>query len=412
MAFTETVAVFFARYSITDSPSIINLLSLLAEHMQVDVYIHSLTLKVTPLWSHPNIRLIDLSTGEYSNRDPRARDAYDNYITIDPYGFELCKKLYPKSEPTYFSLELYLAEDTEVLSRNAEVMKFEREHMSSTKGLIIQSQEKADLFISEFNLPQDIPIFLMPVTYKSPANPVRTNYIREKYDIAENVNIALHLGGIANSYSCLENALAFANINNWVLFFHGFPNTDYLAMMKETFKARGVSNIIFSNEFFEHIEDIDWVLSSSDLGVAWYNDISENHRTAGHSSGKISAYMRFGLPIITKKYRSTLEAIQSTGVGECVEDHSGIPHAVQLIESDYRRYAVNSLNQYQKTYWFENYKKPLLKFVSSSSQSNAELKRKSVIDIADCVRGMGSDSTVQSFANKDKATPTKFYCMP
>jgi len=104
---------------------------------------------------------------------------------------------------------------------------------------------------------------------------------------------------------------------------------------------------------------------SCDLGIAWYDNISVGFRTAGKSSGKIAAYLRFGLPIIAKKYRSTIEAIEDTRCGICVDKITDIQEAIRNIELNYDKYSKNAIDEYNKRYDFNVYKEPLIKFFTS-----------------------------------------------
>ncbi|MCP5105314.1 MAG: hypothetical protein GY950_18140, partial [bacterium] len=352
----EKIAVCIENYSIDYSPSIINLLDCLSDRFQVHLYLRNvfysnsnvlakdtvltrsvrnnitfpfllksakrlvkeiikalLPGKRTRLFKHPP------GVSPRKTRKEAAQLNYYRYLCIDPQGFLLCKELFPFSQPVYYSLELYLLDDylgsyypPRVMRALQHMMARERAQIADIRGLIIQSEEKAGLFINDYRLPPQLPTFILPVTYTGKAVPEKSRFLAETYRIVEGKKIALHLGGMNDWFSCIEIAEVFARMPGWVLFFQGNHNKNYLKRFEQAMATINARNIIVSRTFYDQLDDLDPLLMSSHLGIAWYNDISKNFTTAGKSSGKISAYMRFGLPTIAKKYPSTVEAIRET----------------------------------------------------------------------------------------------------
>jgi hypothetical protein len=378
----KKVAVFIKKYSIGKSSPLLCLLDFLSDNCKVDLFIQDVYETSTAILKKNNINLVELKKKvgskfiqkmkhviAFSRNDiQRVRNAfkaydYSNYICIDPHGFFLCKQLFPEARPYYYSLELYFRNDHFNLDYPKDVMNTERAEIGKIKGLIIQSREKELLFREEYNLPDNIPALLLPVTYLKPSVKDKSAMLRNKYGISVKNRIALHLGGIQEYFSCIELALTFAMLHNWVLIFHGYHFGGYIKVLKKTLKKHNINNVFISEEVYEQIEDMDPLLMSCDLGIAWYNNVSLNFSTAGKSSGKIAAYLRFGLPVIAKKYRSTVEAIEETGCGVCVDNFPQIEGALKIIENNYATYSVNCRKEYDKVYWFANYKNDILKFL-------------------------------------------------
>lgn len=364
----KRIAVFVANYSIGNSPSIINLLRFLQKNYSlVDLYLKNVGLTDTPILKNYGIRVLRLFDGQ---RGLPARwlakiRTYDLIIAIDPHGFVLCKEIFPNSNPIYYSLELYLKDDHYGLDYPLFLMGQERRWIKDARGLIIQSKEKRDLFLRDYNLSENFPVFILPVTQIGHAVSDKSDYLRQKYNIQAECKIALHLGGIADWYGCIEMAHTFKDIQNWILFFQGYKDPNYLEKFQAVIVTENIANIIISDVIYKDIEALKPVLMSCDLGIAWYKDISIGFRTAGSSSGKIPAYMRYGLPIVTKKYPSTIEAIQKPGCGLCVDSFDEIPAAIKEIEASYDIFSQASVREYERTYRFENYESSFMFFLSS-----------------------------------------------
>lgn len=407
----EKIAVCIDSYNIDYSPSIINFLDCLSNDFEIDLYMRNVLFRKSNVLSKNNIRIypikdtisysflwktgkrmlkkviktITLRKNTRSGKGPSKglgglslnkvkkqteKSDYYRHICIDPQGFLLCKELFPASRPIYYSLELYLKDDyldtyypPRVMKELNRLMDRERTMSNDIRALIIQSKEKQELFIKDYGLPADLPVFILPVTYMGRAVKEKSNYLRETYDIPEDRHIAIHLGGMNDWFSCIEIAEVFEQMPDWVLFFQGNHNKSYLKKFDQVISGEKAKNIIVSRAFYDQLESLDQIMMSADLGIAWYNNISKNFTNTGRSSGKIAAYMRFGLPTIAKKYPSMVEAIEEPGCGLCVDEYDEIKEAVKRIEGNFKFFSENALHEYEKTYWFENYRAGLLDFI-------------------------------------------------
>jgi len=380
----EKVAVFIKKYSIGKSSPVICLLDMLSDNFQVDLFLEEVWYTNATVLKKKTINQIEpgerqgytvwqkitKKIGMYFGWDStknslRFSENYKAYICFDPHGFILCKELFPDARAFYYSLELCFVNDHFNMDYPEEIMRKEREEINTVRGLIIQSHERELLFRKDYNLSNQVPALILPVTYLQPSVKEKSPLLRDKFKIGEDKKIALHLGGIQEYFSCIELALAFSQIDDWVLVFHGYYFGDYIEKLRTTLEQKSIKNVFISDEAYEQIEAMDPLLMSCDIGIAWYNNVSLNFSTAGKSSGKISSYLRFGLPVIAKKYKSTAEAIEETGCGLCVDDFDEIKDAVSKIKMNYEYYSDNCRKEYDKVYWFENYKAGILEFLEN-----------------------------------------------
>jgi glycosyltransferase involved in cell wall biosynthesis len=361
-------AVFIAGTSIGNSPSILNVLEFLLEAGSVHLFLKNTALRASRLLDDARLHLIDMDLlpPDRVRRqfEPLAAN-FSTVIAFDPQGFLLCEEILPGIQPFYYSLELYLEHDHSGLDYPEEIRRRERSAISGIRGLIIQSREREALFRRDYRLPDSIPAFILPVTYRGPSQSPHRRYLRERFRIPPDRRIALHLGGIAPWFSCIEIAEAMAGIPDWTLVFHGYPDRAYLQRLKDAIRLHRWSHVVVNEETFDDIGGLDDVLGSADAGIAWYNDISAGFRTAGHSSGKIAAYMRFGLPVVAKRYRSTHEAIEETDCGLCVDFPSQIPEALARIGERYAGLSENARRTYERRYRFEAYRSALEAFLAA-----------------------------------------------
>jgi glycosyltransferase involved in cell wall biosynthesis len=287
-------------------------------------------------------------------------------LSVDPRAFFVLKQILPGARPFYYSLELY--KDADPHSRlSPEIAERENSEIHSIRGLIIQSPEREQVFRESYNLSVKIPTLILPVTYTGPAVLERKDDLRARYGLPATCRIALHVGGIAWYSWCIELARAFADIPNWCLIFHGYVQSDYLAELSSVIRAEKIKNVLISNTYSQTFEGMYSFLQSGDVGVAWYEDISPNMRTSAKSSGKISAYLKFGLPVITKRYPSAIDAIERPRCGICIDDLSFLQGALDQIVRDYSSYSKNAWLEYERVYRFENYHSQIHDFLEANA---------------------------------------------
>jgi glycosyltransferase involved in cell wall biosynthesis len=81
------------------------------------------------------------------------------------------------------------------------------------------------------------------------------------------------------------------------------------------------------------------------------------------SSGKIPAYLKFGLPVVAKKYPSTSLALEVPKCGLCVDAHNEIPAALRDIVANYEDFSSAACAEYEHRYRFENYLQSIGDFI-------------------------------------------------
>jgi glycosyltransferase involved in cell wall biosynthesis len=393
----KRIAIFIDNYNIDYSPSIINLLDFLSAYCRVDLFFHNVQMKSNPVLRKTNIQLFEirrlfhwrgamesvrlrLACGMKGNwRDvilPThtalaiskrfSQRKYHGHIVFDQSGLLLCKKLFPLAKPFYYSLEVALASETAAGgndSPDCSLLAEARNWSRDIRGLIIQSPERERLLRLDLPLGKTIPVLYLPVTYQGPAATEHLDLLHRQYGIPPQARIAIYLGGVNPYFSSLEIAEVFAEIPDWYLFFQGNHLRGYGEEIRKMAKSRGARNIIVSKLFLPRLEELDSYLQSADLGIAWYNDLNPNFRTAGYSSGKISAYMRCGLPILANNLPSMQTMVAQKGCGICVERVIQIPGALQKILENYQEFHRQSFQEYESRYRFENYQQSLRIFL-------------------------------------------------
>ncbi len=288
------------------------------------------------------------------------RIKFNFLIAFDPDMLLLSKVLFPFAKIFFYSLELYLPSDA---NASQEVIDFEYE---SVCGLFIQSEERGKLFKKEFGISDLAPMFYLPVCYRGESIKGKKNYIKSTYSLGEDKRIAIYIGTILPSFM-KDLLLAFKDLKDWVLYLHTVQGEEITNILREIINKEQLDNIILSEKYYDDVEIIGEVLSSSDAGIAWYIPTDKNSTTAGFSSGKIANYLRFGLPVVANNYPSFLQAVEHSGVGVCINQPNEISFALVQILNNYQEFSQNAFKEYDQRYRFENYEASLALFLKTSS---------------------------------------------
>jgi glycosyltransferase involved in cell wall biosynthesis len=407
-------AVFVDDYGIDHSPSIQNLLAALLGRYEVDLFVRTRRTLRAPVLSSPGLTVVrirepvsargTLNAGVRLARAsakamltggrslPRRLDRWMTvetatrwaasrghvlHVAIDPQGFLLALKVAPHSRPVAYSLELHLEHDhaegrldaATVLARR-EVMAAERAAKDRIAGLIIQSEEREALFRRDYGMPDSLPVFHLPVTYDEPSDPRPSDWIHRHHGLEPGVPVAIHLGGMNEWFASLEIARAFAVLGEWKLFFQGLHERGYRRRFENEQRRGGLANSIVSTRVVDDLRELDPILRSALVGIAWYEDWSLNMSTAGFSSGKIAAYLKHGLPVVAKRYPSTTASVEDPGCGLCVGTVGEIPDAMRRISTDLEGYRTAALAEYDRRYDFSRYRGRLLEFMATCEEGD------------------------------------------
>lgn len=364
--------IYVSCYNVGLSPSIINFIRLISSRLDTTVLLLNAPNWNDSLFSGCRVRPLVLDQLLGSSDAVKGVMGLANsdtlHIAFEPHGFALAMLLFPDSTPYYYSLELYMSYDHFGLDYPDEIRLIERGNINRIKGFIIQSSEKERLFREDYGVGETIPAFILPVTGNGRGCGDKSEFLRKRFGIGKNKKIALSLGGIRDWYGSIELAIAFSELDDWALVFHGFSDNEYLDRLHETISRCGITNVYISLELFDNPEGLAPIIMSADAGLAWYADISIGFRSVAKSSGKIASYLRYGIPVITSSYPGTIEAIELTDCGLCISEICQTGDALNKICRDYSRYSAAALAEYEKTYNFDAYKDNLLSFLDISRE--------------------------------------------
>lgn len=260
----------------------------------------------TPLQLLSPIRAFDQTTGFYPVvfRLIQAR-RYSTIVGVDPLGIAVADRLnrWAKRPLVYISFEILCAEEV-VSEDEAVLMRLERSACRGSSLVLIQDEERLELFCRETSFPRD-KIVMVPVA-PPPQNVVKSDYLRATLGIPWEKRIVLFCGNLW-SWSSRDQLAEMVSYwpHNYCLVIH-LPSTvdkrmaQYLKRLTETGKIYWSSTPLPRKEMAS-------MIASADFGLAPYITVpdgwmgGENQYHIGFGSSKVSCYAACGLPVLARR---------------------------------------------------------------------------------------------------------------
>ena len=232
--------------------------------------------------------------------------------------------------------------------------------------IVIQDRWRKRLLSKENGLSENKFVYL-PVAPRSSVSIGKTNYLREKFSIHRDKTIILHSGSF-EKWTCAKELLD--NVNklpqNIILVIHTSYNAEKNHEYISTIKKSNFKNIILSTKPLEK-DEYEKMVSSADIGLVLYKScppskyVQKNIEEIGLSSGKLSYYVKYGIPVICTGQRAYLELLREYKYGENISSFDEMSNAIEKINSNYGLYCKEARRFFLEQINFEIFWPELLR---------------------------------------------------
>lgn len=333
----------------------------------------------------PNFRSIrfDLTSGRPSSFSPRSIAYYlkrrkikrlvsegrqNIVIGVDPQGIADGYSLIKGGDIplVYLSFEIFFRDEIKEGDPYEAIKRAEVEASRASDLILIQDEVREGLLARENSL-QGKDFFHIPVAPSGGGGfdsvDEGPGLIRKSLSIPDDKIIVLYAGSL--SYITCVREL-FESVSTWpeefvlVVNMRSKPRA-YEAAILEEFKD---GPIYFTEGLFKE-EDYGRILASADIGLVTYRPTydspysGKNIKDLGLSVGKLSYYMKFGLPSVTLNhtYMETINSRYKAGVN--IDDLSGIAEALIHVKENHKGYSEGSRRYFEEVLDFDLYYEPL-----------------------------------------------------
>ena len=268
---------------------------------------------------------------------------YDYIIPIEQHALywiaHADKTILPKT--LYYSLEIQKIRDSDVGMTLKPVLLEEKKWVhSGLLGLIIQDKFRAEALLECKVEEAKLKTLYLPVFVPGMPSLSKSNFLSDKLNLRNDKKIILYFGEVYEERKLPELTEAFNDVKaqDYVLVFHGSKH--YKNIIKP------VPNKVIISEAFVPFEQINQVIASAHIGLAFYDNHKLNTRYTAFSSEKITRYLQCGVPFIAFK-NETFSALND--LAECaylIDDFSELETALSTIEKAYDFYSKNALKAF------------------------------------------------------------------
>ena len=191
--------------------------------------------------------------------------------------------------------------------------------------------------------------------------------VRDKLKIPVDRKVAIMLGGL-QKWSMVEEVIS--TIQNWpknwslILHFRYGNTSTKLNKILSCMSPLARKKIYISDLDFNKVDNLGELLNGIDVGLAFYNPIfqsrfnGKNIDYIGLASGKISTFLRYGIPIITLKNSSEYYELNTEKEFGCfINSINDIPNKLQKFNFDIMK--KNSIFIFKKYLNFQIFEKKL-----------------------------------------------------
>ena len=282
---------------------------------------------------------------------------YDLIIGVDRHGLIDASVLNKFSETPYIFISFEIMFERETSAR---YKSLERTASKCVSLWIVQDEVRAQQLQFE-NFLQSTNKFLLPLA-SAGVGSVKAERLRDRLGIPEEKKVAIVIGSVYGWSMISQIMKSVVNWpEEWVLIVHErYGRTSELLSAE----VAAVENLLYCKIFIsdaatEMVDDMGSILAGVSVGLAFYEAdlkkryLGKNLVYLGLSSGKISTYLRYGVPVIINEIGIYAEETRLYRFGCVVELPEEITN--KLDEIDHEEYRINARNYFAKKLDFNIY---------------------------------------------------------
>lgn len=237
----------------------------------------------------------------------------------------------------------------------------ERRAAQRSELTIEHDAKRRDMLVEDLGLRKDR-VIIVPNAPCGPARVHRSNLLQRRLRLDDSVPILLCPGSIGKAYDTATAVIAAQSLPaRWRCVVHSAqPRTMDDPLVVELRSLDIGKRVDFSLEPLPYGQ-IDDLLGSARIGLVLYSSESGmNMSNVGLSSGKLSHFLKLGIPVIVSPLPGLADFVRDHGVGEVLDDPSQIYELVKRIDSDLTAYQKRALRCFDDELAYERFFRAVL----------------------------------------------------
>ena len=248
--------------------------------------------------------------------------------------------------------------------------RLERIYHRHADVLVIQDHER-ELALCDENDDLDCPTILIPNSPRGElAEGITRDHFHRQFGLDPTTRVILHAGSVCEGMRSSDLA---ASAANWpadcVLIFHSHTPIDLETHYYRDIVASGNGRVLISTQPVAY-DELDALVASADVGIVIYDStLGPNFQLLAGASGKLSHYLRCGVPVISIDNPSIARVLNEHACGIGVDRVDEVTGAVNAILADHQAYRTRATATYQTQFEFESHFQSLLTFLNMKIHS-------------------------------------------
>lgn len=250
--------------------------------------------------------------------------------------------LFRRTRVINYQAELYVDEVTSLGSR---VFKRLERAAARRSDLTIEHDERRGKILASDLGVEPERIIIVPNAPCGPARPLRSTFLHDRLGIDRDEKILLCPGSIGKAFDT-ATAMRLAPMlpAGWRCVVHSAqPRSvnDPVIQQLRLLDPEGL--VVFSLDPVSY-ERIDELLGSATVGLVLYSsEAGTNMSTVGLSSGKLSHFLKLGIPVLVSPLEGLSDFVRLHGVGETIDSIENVAGLLEKISMDAEGYRVRAM---------------------------------------------------------------------
>lgn len=271
------------------------------------------------------------------------RNKYSEVIAVDNLSYIISSSIF---KSTILWSHDFVTKDQE--HSNSYIQRFissrTKVSLEKNRSLIIQDNDRLNLFLTTYGIKQKINVFYLPVSL--PKICINSDSFQNQSKLA-----LMQIGGINKFRSGSHRLINYYqdNFHNVNLILHGFFDDEIKQILVESKKIPICSTLpLEASNVYKLVE-------LADIGFISYETQNLNFYYISNASGQLVEFLRMHKPVISFGNTNLNPFITKHGLGISIDKIEDLSTAIDEIKNNYHYYSTNCKNYYNENFDLDLY---------------------------------------------------------
>ncbi len=260
-----------------------------------------------------------------------------------------------------YQTELYIGAKLD--TKAARLFKWiERRAAQKAAVTIEHDPQRCELLAADLGVPMER-IVVVPNAPVGPARALDSRFLHERLKLDAGTPLLVCPGTLSDAFQSRQVVAAAQGLPEpWRCVLHSAqPRDPSEPYVRELLALNTQQRVVFSLEPIPYAQ-IDALMASARAGIVLYaSDLGQNTATVGLASGKLSHFLKIGVPVIVSPLPGLADFVREHRVGEVLEDAAQLPELLARIDADAAGYRARALATFDAHLAYERHFQAVLR---------------------------------------------------